>query len=100
MNHATTRRVASSVVRIYSKQDCSLCHKLYKRLQQVQQQQHTFEIETCDITTNQDWWNQYQFTIPVVFINNKYWRCEVTLDKFEKNYDDFVTQLNNNTQQH
>ena len=95
----TQQALRRNIVQVFSKKDCFLCTKLYDRLEEVQEDLgRTFDIETRDITTNQEWWNNYQFTIPVVHINGKYWRCEVTLDKFEKNYEDFLKQLNEEDQ--
>ena len=48
----------------YSKPGCHLCEGLYEKLQQVQSL--TLEIEVRDITTREDWFNLYQYEIPVL----------------------------------
>lgn len=48
----------------YSKPGCHLCEGLYEKLQQVQSL--PLEIEVRDITTREDWFNLYQYEIPVL----------------------------------
>ncbi len=48
----------------YSKPGCHLCEGLYEKLQQVQSL--PLEIEVRDITTREDWFNRYQYEIPVL----------------------------------
>ena len=48
----------------YSKPECHLCEGLYEKLQQVQSL--ALEIEVRDITTREDWFNLYQYEIPVI----------------------------------
>lgn len=49
---------------LYSKQDCCLCEGLLAKLQQVKNV--TFELEIRDITQNPDWFDRYQYEIPVL----------------------------------
>lgn len=48
-----------------------MCEGLYEKLQQVQSL--TLEIEVRDITTREDWFNLYQYEIPVL--------CQRLIDK-------------------
>lgn len=50
---------------LYSKPGCHLCEGLYEKLQQVQSL--VLEIEIRDINSCEDWFNLYQFEIPVLF---------------------------------
>jgi hypothetical protein len=49
---------------LYSKHDCCLCEGLLTKLQQVTNVE--FELEIRDITTNPDWFDRYQYEIPVL----------------------------------
>lgn len=49
---------------LYSKQDCCLCEGLLTKLQQVKNVD--FELEVREITTNPDWFDRYQYEIPVL----------------------------------
>lgn len=49
---------------LYSKQGCCLCEGLLAKLQQVKNVD--FELETRDINTNPDWFERYQYEIPVL----------------------------------
>lgn len=49
---------------LYSKPDCHLCTGLQEKLAQVTDPAFTLEVR--DITTNQDWFAQYEYTIPVL----------------------------------
>ena len=51
---------------LYSKQDCCLCEGLLAKLQQVKSVD--FELEVRDITSNSDWFDRYQYEIPVLCI--------------------------------
>ena len=54
---------------LYSKEGCCLCEGLLTKLQQVKN--ITFELEIRDITINPDWFDRYQYEIPVLcFLNN------------------------------
>ncbi len=49
---------------LYSKPGCHLCEGLQEKLAQVTQ--FDFELEIRDITTNDAWFNAYQYEIPVL----------------------------------
>lgn len=49
---------------LYSKQGCCLCEGLLTKLQQVKNLE--FELEVRDINTNPDWFDRYQYEIPVL----------------------------------
>jgi Glutaredoxin-like domain (DUF836) len=51
---------------LYSKPGCHLCEGLQEKLEQVQSPR--FELEIRDITTQQDWFDAYQYEIPVLFL--------------------------------
>ncbi|PZU97704.1 MAG: glutaredoxin family protein [Pseudanabaena sp.] len=51
---------------LYSKQGCCLCDGLLAKLEQVKNV--SFELEIRDITTNPDWFDRYQYEIPVLCI--------------------------------
>ena len=55
---------------LYSKQDCCLCEGLLTKLQQVKNVD--FELEVREITANSDWFDRYQYEIPVLcLLNNR-----------------------------
>lgn len=49
---------------LYSKPGCHLCQGLVEKLAQVQN--ISFELEIRDITTQPNWFNAYQYEIPVL----------------------------------
>lgn len=49
---------------LYSKQGCCLCEGLLTKLQQVKNIE--FDLDIRDITTNSDWFDRYQYEIPVL----------------------------------
>lgn len=49
----------------YSKPGCHLCEGLLEKLQQIKTL--NLEIEIRDITTREDWFNTYQYEIPVLY---------------------------------
>lgn len=51
---------------LYSKPGCHLCEGLQEKLEQI----HTleFELEVRDITTRDDWFQAYQYEIPVLLL--------------------------------
>lgn len=55
---------------VYSKADCHLCEGLIEKLKAVQTQAADLEftIATRDITTREDWFQRYQYEIPVTFL--------------------------------
>ncbi|MGC8712564.1 MAG: glutaredoxin family protein [Leptodesmis sp.] len=51
---------------LYSKPGCHLCEGLQEKLEQIQTLK--FDLEVRDITTREDWFQQYQYEIPVLFL--------------------------------
>jgi Glutaredoxin-like domain (DUF836) len=51
---------------LYSKPGCHLCEGLQEKLNQIQTLQFVLEIR--DITTRDDWFQVYQYEIPVLFL--------------------------------
>ncbi|MGK7944834.1 MAG: glutaredoxin family protein [Microcystaceae cyanobacterium] len=49
---------------LYSKPGCHLCEGLMEKLNLVTE--ISFALEIRDITTNKDWFNAYQYEIPVL----------------------------------
>ncbi|MFB2974857.1 glutaredoxin family protein [Microseira sp. BLCC-F43] len=49
---------------LYSKPGCHLCEGLQEKLEQIKNLD--FELEVRDITTRDDWFNAYQYEIPVL----------------------------------
>ena len=49
---------------LYSKPGCHLCEGLQEKLAQVKD--IPIEVEVRDITTRQDWFEAYQYEIPVL----------------------------------
>lgn len=49
---------------LYSKPDCHLCEGMLEKLQLVQALQ--FDLEIRDITSNLNWFEQYQYEVPVL----------------------------------
>lgn len=58
---------------LYSKPGCHLCEGLQEKLEQIQADAElcagqNFDLEIRDITTRDDWFQAYQYEIPVVFM--------------------------------
>lgn len=53
---------------LYSKPGCHLCEGLQEKLEQITS--IAFDLEIRDITTREDWFNAYQYEIPVLFLSN------------------------------
>lgn len=51
---------------LYSKPGCHLCEGLQEKLEQVQLVD--LELEVRDINTREDWFQAYQYEIPVLFL--------------------------------
>jgi glutaredoxin len=51
---------------LYSKPGCHLCEGLQEKLEQIQS--FGIALEVRDITTREDWFQQYQYEIPVMFL--------------------------------
>ena len=52
---------------LYSKPDCHLCEGLQEKLAKIGNLD--LELEIRDITTREDWFNAYQYEVPVLFQN-------------------------------
>nr|WP_318728890.1 glutaredoxin family protein [Roseofilum sp. Guam] len=52
---------------LYSKPGCHLCEGLQEKLEQIQS--IAFELEVRDITTNDTWWQAYEYEIPVLVLD-------------------------------
>ncbi|MCS7030060.1 MAG: glutaredoxin family protein [Gloeomargarita sp. SKYG116] len=53
---------------LYSKPGCHLCAGLREKLTAIAP--GWFHLEERDITTNADWWERYQYEIPVLALVN------------------------------
>lgn len=49
---------------LYSKPGCHLCEGLQGKLEKIESL--TFDLEVRDITTREDWFNAYQYEVPVL----------------------------------
>jgi glutaredoxin len=49
---------------LYSKPGCHLCEGLQEKLEQIQGL--SFELEVRDITSREDWFQAYQYEVPVL----------------------------------
>ncbi|UJB70491.1 glutaredoxin family protein [Acaryochloris sp. 'Moss Beach'] len=49
---------------LYSKPGCHLCEGLQEKLEQIQDP--SMELEIRDITSREDWFQAYQYEIPVL----------------------------------
>jgi glutaredoxin len=53
---------------LYSKPGCHLCEGLQEKLEQIQAL--SFELEIRDITTREEWFQAYQYEVPVLCLSN------------------------------
>ena len=51
---------------LYSKPGCHLCEGLYEKLQQIPNPE--WELDVRDITTRDEWFQAYQYEIPVLYL--------------------------------
>lgn len=51
---------------LYSKVGCHLCEGLQEKLTQITAPE--IQLEIRDIATNPDWFNRYQYEIPVLYL--------------------------------
>jgi Glutaredoxin-like domain (DUF836) len=51
---------------LYSKVGCHLCEGLEQKLRSILTSADNLEIR--EITSNSDWWNAYQYEIPVLYM--------------------------------
>jgi len=49
---------------LYSKPDCHLCEGLLEKLEKIRQPD--WQLEIRDTTSREDWFNAYQYEIPVL----------------------------------
>ncbi|MBE9179015.1 glutaredoxin family protein [Oculatella sp. LEGE 06141] len=52
---------------LFSKPGCHLCEGLQEKLEQIQT--IAIELEIRDITTRDDWFQAYQYEIPVLYLD-------------------------------
>ena len=52
---------------LYSKPGCHLCEGLQEKLEQIQDP--GFKLEIRDITAREDWFQAYQYEVPVLSIS-------------------------------
>lgn len=50
---------------LYSKPGCHLCEGLQEKLEQIESL--NFQLEVRDITTRDDWFQAYQYEVPVLY---------------------------------
>lgn len=50
---------------LYSKPGCHLCEGLQEKLEQIESLK--FQLEVRDITSRDDWFEAYQYQVPVLF---------------------------------
>jgi Glutaredoxin-like domain (DUF836) len=50
---------------LYSKPGCHLCEGLQEKLQQIES--INFQLEVRDITSRDDWFQAYQYEVPVLY---------------------------------
>lgn len=53
---------------LYSKPGCHLCEGLQEKLEQIQTPK--LDLEVRDITTREDWFQAYQYEIPVLVLES------------------------------
>lgn len=51
---------------LYSKPGCHLCEGLQEKLEQIES--FPLELEVRDITTREDWFEAYQYEVPVLML--------------------------------
>mmetsp|Transcript_3285 Transcript_3285/g.4741 ORF Transcript_3285/g.4741 Transcript_3285/m.4741 type:complete len:203 (-) Transcript_3285:91-699(-) len=74
--------VSPTIVKLFTKEGCTLCDKVTEVLKSVQDQEpHT--LQAVDITDpeHEVWWSKYKYDIPVLHLNDQYWikhRLDVT----------------------
>ena len=53
---------------LYSKPECHLCEGLQEKLEQILSTHQELSLEVRDITLQEDWWQAYQYEVPVLFL--------------------------------
>ncbi len=58
---------------LYSKPGCHLCEGLQEKLEKIIQTQNipSLQLEIRDITTDDNWFQAYQYEVPVLFVANQ-----------------------------
>lgn len=69
MGHWVARIMTKPVLILYSKPGCHLCEGLQEKLAQIQG--IDFELELRDITQREDWFQAYQYEIPVLMLRGE-----------------------------
>ncbi len=59
-----------STLIVYTKANCPLCSTLIGKIEQLQPSLG-FDLELRDITTQPEWWERHQYTIPDIVINDR-----------------------------
>ena len=54
---------------LYSKPGCHLCEGLQEKLTEILAIHQELSLEVRDITTQEDWWQAYQYEVPVLFLH-------------------------------
>ncbi|MDJ0556187.1 MAG: glutaredoxin family protein [Microcoleaceae cyanobacterium MO_207.B10] len=58
---------------LYSKAGCHLCEGLQEKLEEILKDSESsckFNLEIRDITTRDDWFQAYQYEVPVLSVSN------------------------------
>jgi glutaredoxin len=70
---------------LYSKPGCHLCEGLLEKLEQIVKTPDfaSLELEIRDITTREDWFQAYQYEVPVLSLFNQVVdeNCELSLPR-------------------
>lgn len=53
---------------LYTKEGCHLCEGLQEKLEQIQPN-FNYTLELRDITTRQEWFDIYEYEVPVLYYN-------------------------------
>jgi len=58
---------------LYSKPGCHLCEGLQEKLEKIVETRNfaSLQLEVRDITTHDDWFQAYQYEVPVLFLANR-----------------------------
>jgi hypothetical protein len=70
----TSENPDASVVRLFTKEGCTLCDKVKDVLMDIRDD-HPHSLEQVDITDpeHKDWFSKYKYDIPVLHIGEQYW---------------------------
>jgi len=70
---------------LYSKPGCHLCEGLQEKLEEILKDPENackFDLEIRDITTRDDWFQAYQYEIPVLCVSQKDTTTEQLIPRF------------------